>query len=251
MPDIHLASSTLFLIGSFPVSNAILTTWIGVLLLGLLALATTYRVQLVPSGLQNIMEGAIELLLGQMEQVFGSRAKAERLFPFLATFFFFILIMNWMELIPTVLGGIEVQGVRGPAELFRAANTDLNTPLALALISVVGTQIAGLSALGLARHAGHYLSFAPTLEGLIGFFVGLLHIVGELARVMSFTFRLFGNIFAGEVLLLVISYLAPYLAPVPFYGLELFVGFIQALVFTLLTVSFLAAATTDAHAEAH
>ncbi len=251
MPDIHLASSVLFTIGSLPVTNAILTTWIGMVLIVLLALATTQRVQLVPSGLQNVMEGAIELLLLQIEQVFGSRAKAERFFPFLATFFLFILIMNWMELIPTVLGGIEVQGVAGPAELFRSANSDLNTPLALALISVIGTQIAGISALGFMRHLGHYVSFTPTLEGSIGFFVGLLHILGELSRVISFTFRLFGNIFAGEVLLLVISYLAPYLAPVPFYGLELFVGFIQALVFTLLTLSFLAAATTDAHAEAH
>lgn len=251
MLEIHLASSVLFTILGFPVTNAILTTWVGIVLLTALAFAATRQVSLVPSGLQNIFESAIEFLLGQMEQVFGDRAKAERFFPFLATFFFFILIMNWMELIPTVLGGIEVQGVNGPTELFRSANTDLNTPLALALISVIGTQLAGISAIGFARHFGHYISFKPSVEGAIGFFVGILHILGEFSRVISFTFRLFGNIFAGEVLLLVISYLAPFVAPLPFYGLELFVGFIQALVFTMLTLSFLAAATTDAHETAH
>lgn len=251
MHEIHLASQVLFEIWGFPISNAIFTTWIGILLISFVAFFATRNVTKVPGGLQNIMESAIEFLLGQMEQVFQDRRKAERFFPFLATFFFFILMMNWMELIPTVLGGIEVQTSAGPAPLFRSANTDLNTPLALALVSVLGTQIAGIMAVGAVKHLSHYVSFSFSLEGIIQFFVGLLHILGEFSRVISFTFRLFGNIFAGEVLLIVISFLAPFVAPVPFYALELFVGFVQALVFTMLTLSFLAAATTDTHAEAH
>jgi len=107
----------------------------------------------------------------------------------------------------------------------------------------------GITALGFFRHMKHYISFKLSLDGLIELFVGLLHVLGEFSRIISFTFRLFGNIFAGEVLLLVISYLAPYVAPVPFYGLELFVGFVQALVFTMLTLSFVVAATVDSHAE--
>lgn len=251
MHEIHLASSVLFELWGFPVTNAIFTTWVGIALLLGIAVASTRQIQLVPSGLQNVMESAIEFLLGQMEQVFQDRHKAERYFPFLATFFFFILIMNWMELIPSVLGGIEVETAHGTVSLFRSANTDLNTPLALAIISVLGTQVAGIATVGFARHIGHYISFRPSLEGVIGFFVGILHILGEFSRMISFTFRLFGNIFAGEVLLIVISFLAPYVAPVPFYVLELFVGFVQALVFTMLTLSFLAAATIDSHAEAH
>lgn len=250
MHEIHLASSILFEIAGFPVTNAILTTWIGMLVIVGIALLATRRVQLVPVGVQNVIEGIIEALLGVTEQVFQDRAKAERYFPFLATFFLFILVLNWMELIPTVLGGIEVATDHGSAPLFRSANTDLNTPLALALISVIGTQIAGIATLGIVKHAGHYFTFKPTLEGVIGMFVGLLHIVSEVAKIISFAFRLFGNIFAGEVLLIVITFLIPYIAPVPFYGLELFVGFIQALVFTMLTMVFLATATLETE-EAH
>lgn len=252
MHEIHLASQTLFELWGFPVTNSILTTWIGMLILVGLAAVVSWNVRLVPQGLQNIVESLFDFLLGQMEQVFQDRRKAEQFFPFLATFFLFILTLNWMELIPTMLGGIEVATIDGSiASPFRSANTDLNTPLALALISVLGTQIAGITALGFARHMSHYLSFKPSLEGVISFGVGILHILGEFSRVISFTFRLFGNIFAGEVLLIVISFLAPYIAPVPFYALELFVGFVQALVFTMLTLSFLAAATVDSHAEAH
>ncbi len=111
-------------------------------------------------------------------------------FPFLATFFLFILVLNWMELIPTLLGGIEVGTAHGPAPLFRSANTDLNTPLALALISVIGTQIAGIATLGIVKHAGHYFTFKPTFEGIIGMFVGFLHIISEVAKIISFAFRL-------------------------------------------------------------
>lgn len=245
MHEIHLASATLFEIAGFPITNAIFTTWIGMLIILGIAFVATRRMTLVPVGAQNVVEGVLEGLLGLMEQVFGDRGKAERYFPFLATFFLFILVLNWMELIPTMLGGIEVPTAHGSASLFRSANTDLNTPLALALISVIGTQIAGIATLGFLKHAGHYFSFKPTFEGIIGSFVGILHILGEVARVISFAFRLFGNVFAGEVLLIVITYLVPYIAPVPFYGLELFVGFIQALVFTMLTMVFLATATME------
>jgi F-type H+-transporting ATPase subunit a len=213
-----------------------------------IAFVATRRMALVPVGAQNVVESVLEALLSLMEQVFGNRAKAERYFPFLATFFLFILVLNWMELIPTVLGGIDVPTADGHAPLFRSGNTDLNTPLALALISVIGTQIAGIATLGVVKHLGHYFTFKPTFEGIVGTFVGLLHIVSEVAKVISFAFRLFGNVFAGEVLLIVITYLVPYIAPVPFYGLELFVGFIQALVFTMLTMVFLATATME---EAH
>ncbi|MEK7461039.1 MAG: F0F1 ATP synthase subunit A [Patescibacteria group bacterium] len=244
MEEIHLTAQTLFRLGPLPVTNSLIATWLGMLVLAGFGFVATRRLRLVPTGFQNAAEAIIEALLGLMTQVTQDRAKAERFFPFLATFFAFILTANWLELLPG-FGSLTYAGT----PLLRSANTDLNTPLALALISVIGTQIAGIAALGFWRHAGHYLTFKPTLEGAIGTFVGLLHIIGEVARVLSFSFRLFGNIFAGEVLLVVISYLVPYLIPLPFYIMELFVGLIQALVFTMLTLVFLTAATTDTHQE--
>lgn len=135
---------------------------------------------------------------------------------------------------------------------FRSAATDLNTTLAIALVAVIAVQIAGVRALG-----GEYVQrFFNLKEGPIGVFVGLLELVAEFGRILSFTFRLFGNIFAGEVVLGVITFLVPWVATIPFLGLELFVGFIQALVFAMLTLVFLALATTShqhhdtAHSEA-
>ena len=246
MEAIHLASPVLFHLGFIPVTNAILATWLGMLVILGISLAATIGRSLVPAGIQNAVEAIIEALLGLIEQVTQDRRKAEQFLPFLATFFVFILTLNWMELIPG-FGSILYHS----EPLLRSANTDLNTPLALALISVLGTQFAGIATLGIAKHAGHYFTFKPTLEGTIGTFVGLLHIIGEVARVLSFSFRLFGNIFAGEVLLIVMSFLIPYVLPVPFYVMELFVGAIQALVFTMLTLVFLVTATTDSHVEAH
>jgi F-type H+-transporting ATPase subunit a len=246
MHEIQLSAQTLFHLGPIPVTNSILATWLAMLVLIIFGLAATRRAELVPRGLQNVAEAVIEALLGLITTVTQSRKKAERFFPFLATFFLFILTVNWMELLPG-FGSLTYAG----QPLLRSANTDLNTPLALALISVIGTQMAGIATLGFMKHVGHYLTFKPTLEGVIGTFVGLLHIIGEVARILSFSFRLFGNIFAGEVLLIVISFLVPYLVPVPFYLMELFVGLIQALVFTMLTLVFLVVATTDIHAEHH
>ncbi|MBI2589666.1 F0F1 ATP synthase subunit A [Candidatus Berkelbacteria bacterium] len=250
MHEISLASEKLFSLGPIVVTNSILATWLGIFTLVSLAFLATRRIALIPNGFQNVAEGIIEILLDLIEQVTQDRRRAEQLLPFLATFFLFILTLNWMELIPG-FGSLVLYTNTGEAPLLRSANTDLNTPLALALISVLGTQILGIIALGFFKHVRHYLSFKPTLEGAIGFFVGFLHIIGEVARVISFTFRLFGNIFAGEVLLVVIAFLIPYVVPVPFYVIELLVGFIQALVFMMLTLVFIVTATADTHSEAH
>jgi F-type H+-transporting ATPase subunit a len=131
----------------------------------------------------------------------------------------------------------------------RPAATDLNVPLAIALISVVWTQVIGIQALG-----GSYFRkfFLPAMTGMkvIDLFVGLLELVSEFAKIVSFTFRLFGNIFAGVVLLFVMSFLVPFFVPLPFYILELFVGFMQAFVFAILTLIFMVMATVS-HAPGH
>ncbi|MEK7158525.1 MAG: F0F1 ATP synthase subunit A, partial [Patescibacteria group bacterium] len=131
--------------------------------------------------------------------------------------------------------------------LFRSANSDLNTTLALALISVLGTHIFGIITLGFWRHIGKFVNFKLLVKNPIMFAVGILEVFGEVSKIVSFSFRLFGNIFAGEVLLVVMGTLVSFVAPVPFYFLELFVGFIQALVFAILTLVFLTMATESHH----
>ena len=155
-----------------------------------------------------------------------------------------------MELIPglTSVGWEAVKnGQKEIIPFFRSANTDLNTTLALAGISVIATQIFGIAAIGFIKYSKKYINFSS----FSNFFVGILELVSEIAKIISFAFRLFGNIFAGEVLLVVVTYLIPYIIPIPFYGLEIFVGFIQALVFAMLSLVFMTMATIDTHAEEH
>lgn len=190
----------------------------------------------------NLMEAVSEAVLGLIEQVTHDRKKSLNFFPFLMTIFLFILINNWLGLLPGV-GSITLLTEEGRVPLFRGANADLNTTLALAVISVVMTQIYAARELGVVKHLKKYFSANPIMT-----FVGMLELVGELSKMVSFSFRLFGNIFAGEVLLAVIAFLMPIVAPLPFFGLELFVGFVQALVFTMLTLVFLTIATSD-HSE--
>ena len=128
--------------------------------------------------------------------------------------------------------------------LFRAAATDLNVPLALALISVILTQAEGMRVLGMKYWRKFFL---PTITGMkpVDAFVGILELISEFAKIISFSFRLFGNVFAGQVLLFVMPFLIPYFIPLPFYGLELFVGFMQAFVFAILTLIFLSSAVVS------
>ncbi len=140
------------------------------------------------------------------------------------------------------------------APLLRSAATDLNTTLALALISVVLTQYFGIKALG-PGYFSKFINFTGfkqnAMVGAIDLFVGILETIGEFAKIISFSFRLFGNVFAGEVLLGVMAFLIPYLVSLPFYGLELFVGFIQALVFMMLTLVFFSMATVGHGPDEH
>lgn len=242
MHDIHLAPQILFHLGFLSVSNSILTTWIVMAVIIVLMVLATRHVTLIPGKIQNLVEWVIEGLLDLIEQVTQDRIKAMRFLPFIATFFIFILLLNWMGLVPGV-GSLFWGDPHAGITILRPANTDLNTTLALAIISVLGTQIVGIATIGFWKHIGHFLSFRNPID----FFVSMLHLIGEVAKILSFSFRLFGNMFAGEVLLIVITFLIPYIAPVPFYGLELFVGFIQALVFTMLTLVFMTVATSHTH----
>ncbi len=237
---ISLKAEELFKIGGWPVNNSLLAGVVGSLLIILVFVLAARKVgSRRQSKLSQAIEAVSEAIIALIEDVTHDRAKAERFFPLLTTLFFFILLNNWMGLLPG-FGSITYRTAEGLVPLLRGANADLNTTLALAIISVVMTQVYAVRELGIKDHLGKYFSKNPILS-----FVGLLEIVSEFSKMISFSFRLFGNIFAGEVLLIVISGLVPIVGPLPFFGLELFVGFIQALVFTMLSLVFLAIATTS------
>lgn len=239
MSNIHisLAAEKLFDIVGWQFTNSqVLSLAVSAFII-LIALTVRLTVSLKPRGFYNAVEAIFEGLLDLIEQVTGDRKKTQEFFPLLATIFLFIILNNYAGLLPGV-GSITYNG----QPLLRSANADLNTTLALAVVAVAAIQYFGIKHLGVFAHMGKYF----TIKGFpVMSFVGLLEFVSEFAKMVSFSFRLFGNIFAGEVLLMVVGVIAPVLAPLPFYGLELFVGAIQALVFFMLTLVFLNIAAAE------
>lgn len=245
--NISFLPEHVFSIGSFPITNSFLISWVAMAILIIIGYFSTRKMKTVPRGLQNVVEVAIEFLYNLITSVTGDDKQTRKFFPLVATIFLFVLLSNWLGLVPGV-GSIGFNEVGPEGEifvpLFRAGSADLNFTLALAIVSVFATQFFGIAALGLFKYAKKFINFkSPVL-----FFVGILELIGETAKLISFSFRLFGNVFAGEVLLLVITFLAPYIVPLPFYLLEILVGVIQALIFSMLTVVFLKMATV-AHEE--
>ena len=232
-----------------PITNSLIASLITTVVLAVIAYFATRDVKKVPRGLQNLFEVVIEALFNMVDSVTGDKKQTYKFFPLVATIFIFIIISNWLGLLPGFgsVGFFETakEGMSGEEHsvfvpLLRSANSDLNVTLALAIISVFATQIFGIAALGILKYGKKFINFSSPIK----FFVGILELIGEIAKMISFSFRLFGNVFAGEVLLVVIIMLAPFIVPIPFFALELFVGFIQALVFAMLTLVFLKVAVT-------
>ena len=248
-----LSSETVASIGDFGIRNTLLMAWLamGVLILiGLRLKAGGYK--LIPGRFQSFIELIVEGLYDFFHSIFGNDKLTRRFFPLVATIFLFILTANWMGILPGV-GSIVIRSPEsGEAiPLLRSMNADVNMTLVFAVVAVIAAQVVGFATLGILPQAGKYF-VAPWKKPYgIGTFVGLLEFIGEFARIASFTFRLFGNIFAGEVLLVVMSFLVPYLVPIPFLGLELFVGIIQAMVFAMLTSVFIVMATQGHGDAAH
>jgi F-type H+-transporting ATPase subunit a len=262
LPKIDVKPSTLFTIFGFPITNTLLDAWASMIIVLAIFIGATRKMKIVPKGLQNFIEWISGLLLDFCEDVVG-KEWARRLFPFIATIFFYVLFCNWLEIFP----GVDSLGTPDPgAKLtagflllgdqsdkftpwLRPASSDLNFTLALALISVIVTQAYGFRTLGFFKHVGKYL--VNPFRNPMGTFVGVLEIISELARIISFSFRLFGNVFAGDVLLIVLGTLLPFIGPTLFYPLELFVGFIQAFVFAALTLVFISLAISTHDEDAH
>ena len=245
-PHIEIGAEKLFSVMGFPVTNALLTSWVVVLLLVFVSFRMSRGISVIPLPLQNLLEFFVEGSAKMAEGILGSRAAAEKYFPLVATSFLFILVSNWLGIFPGVgsVGFYEThEGLRTLVPFFRSAASDINTTLALATITVFLIHVFAVGAIGVRAHLGKFFTF----RGPIEFFVGILELVSEFAKIISFSFRLFGNIFAGEVLLIIVSFLAPFGGPLPFLVLEVFVGFVQALVFAMLTMVFISIAVARQH----
>jgi len=267
LPEISVPPEPLFYIGPLPITNSLLLAIISAILVITFFLLATRNPRLIPGPLQNLIEWMSQGLLNICEEVAG-RENGRRFFKWVAAIFFLVLIANWWSVIPGIgtigIKNSEIPGCEGVNEvttifltgqysncytpLLRPPATDLNFTLALAFITVIVTQIYGFRLLGVRKQLGRYFTLK---DGPIGLIVGLLELLLEPLRVVSLSFRLFGNVFAGEVLLVVISFLLPVVGPIPFYFLEIFVGFIQAFVFAFLTLMFFTLGTTAHGAEDH
>jgi F-type H+-transporting ATPase subunit a len=282
LPHIQLPAEVVLHIGTFGVTNTIFAMLIADLVILLIALAVRRAAnsgELVPKGFSGAVEALLEVAYNLTESTAGKWAK--NIFPFFAAIMLYVLIVNWMELIPGVdsIGIIEHTGTAGHAiqelspgiatitnqevesgytlvPFVRVLSTDLNFTVGLALTSVIMTQVFGLRALGI----GYFTKFVNVgglfsrpVFGVIDFGVGILELISEISKILSFSFRLFGNIFAGSVLLFVIGTLVPVFAQSIFLMLEFAVGLIQAVVFGMLTMVFMSQATQGHgdHAEQH
>jgi len=267
--EITLFAEPIGTIAGLTVTNSLLTSWIVVGLIVVLAVASRLKLSRIPRGFQNYLEVVVDQALKLADSVTGSRAMSMKFLPIVFPLFIFILLSNWLGLLPGVgsIGFIEQHGgERLFVPLLRGSTADLNTTLALALMAVIATHVFSVVATSFWGYLNRFIGLNLILElpkkvfvereytalliNPIKFFVGLIELVGELAKVASLSFRLFGNIFAGEVLLSAMAVIFAYGLPIPFMFLEIIVGVIQALIFAMLTLVFLSVMTTS-HEAAH
>lgn len=253
--DAHEAEELHKLPNRFILTNTILSSVVSSIVLILLFYFGTrnIRADKPPRGLQNFVESIISGMYGFVESVAGPRY-ARPFFPLFATIFLYVLVNAWLGLVPIYQAVGVLEDGYLVRNALRPAGTDLNMPLALALVSFVFVEFWGIRALGLS-YFGKFFRFGALLkgrifEGVIDVFVGLLEALSEFIRIVSFTFRLFGNMTAGKILLLVTAFLIPFAFSLPFYGLELLIGVIQALIFAGLTLVFATTAVTPHEHEA-
>jgi len=242
---------------NLPITNTMITAWISIVVLGGLFFIGTRNMKLVPAGLQNFLELIVEAAANFIEDPAGKK-HGRWFFSVCTTIFLFVVANAWVSLIP----GFETISINGEPFL-RNANTDLNVPAALAMVSFIFVEYWGFKAKG-ASYLKTFFHFGPLwqalkliftgnikagagglLNGFVAVFAGLLEILSHLIRMMSFTFRLFGNMTAGMILVMIMLFLVPWVLPTVFYGMEAFFGFVQAMIFGGLTLGFACAAVME------
>jgi F-type H+-transporting ATPase subunit a len=251
----------------WPITNSLITSWAAVLIIVALSVALRASMKKVPGKLQHFFELVLEGGLNLADQVTGNRKVTEKIFPLSISIFFFVLINNWLGLLPLGGFGLVQTGAEGSVfvPFLRSGTADVNTTLMLAIVAVFGSNIFGAFAIGAWKTFNKYVNL-KALAGIVTkvrkeptilivapimFFVGILELIGEAAKVASLSFRLFGNVFAGEVLLASMSAIIAYGLPVPFMFLEIIVGVIQALIISMLVLVYftIAAQDHDEHSE--
>ncbi|MFH1620859.1 MAG: F0F1 ATP synthase subunit A [Patescibacteria group bacterium] len=259
-----LIAEKIFSIGAFQVTNAYINSTIAVAVFVLLAYLIKRKIKKIPGTLQNATEAIIEFLLGYFDQVTQDRKKSLKFLPLVGSLFLFILFSNWLGMLPGT-GSIGIwELIHGEKELIpllRPANSDLNLTLAMATVAVFASHVFGMFTLGFFKHWNKFIQLGTLwkavislnplkiLIALVELVVGIIELFSEAAKVVSLSLRLFGNIFAGEVLITVISGLIAYIVPLPFMALEFLVGGVQATVFSLLTLVYLTVATSEPHGD--
>ncbi len=255
----------IFHVGNFTITNALLNSWLAVIILVFFLIAASRKIKKIPKGVQNVFEFLLESALDFADSITGDRKKSVKLLPICLTLFLFILVNNYLGLMPFVgsIGFIEsAHGESFFIPMFRGATADLNTTLALALFSFVAIHLLGAMSVGVWNYFNRFINIKAFLEipkkikndknillvNPIKSFVSIIEIVGEVAKIASLSLRLFGNIFAGEVLLVSMMTIFAFLTPVPFMFLEIIVGLVQALVFSILVLVFMSMSTS---AEEH
>jgi F-type H+-transporting ATPase subunit a len=233
IPEITISGEELFEIAGLKITNTFLIApVIAAGLFFVFAIAFS-KAKIVPTKIQNFFEFILEALYNFTQSITQDEKIAKEIFPIATTFFVLILASNMIELAPGL----------GLFHFLRSPSSDLNFTLALALFSVFFINISAIKKLGPLTYLKKYLNFKSPID----FFLGLLEGIGEITKILSLSFRLFGNLFAGETLLIITSFLFAYLLPLPFLGLEILVGFIQAMIFFSLTVIFYSTAVKHEH----
>jgi|AntAceMinimDraft_18_1070375.scaffolds.fasta_scaffold01561_11 F-type H+-transporting ATPase subunit a len=245
-PIPELYSNVVFHIGRLPVTNSMTSTWLAIVLVFVFVFFLRKHLHIFSkSKIQTCFEVIIESVVGLLDQVTNNRERSEKLFSIIASIFLFFLLSNIITLIPG-LTSININGVA----LFRTATTDFNTTLSLAVFVVFLSQLASIRSYGFFAHIGEYVQFKKVFLGfkesigqgflaIINFIMGLLDIIGEFAKIISLSLRLFGNMFAGEVLMVVIMSFLSFIAPSLLIAQTLLIGGLQAMVFSVLSAVYL------------
>lgn len=238
---ISLAPDTLWTAFGIPITNTLIMSMVVFLFLVVFTMVMNRSMAMVPGRKQVTLEILFTGAIDYMTDVLESEKLARKLFPLIITIFLFIFTANMIAFIPGV-GSLGVYNESGEfTGLLRSMNTDANVTFALATISFLVIEILGITTIGFLKYSGKFVN----LSSVLGFFTGVIELFSEIARLISFSFRLFGNIFAGWVLLLVIKHFVPLVLPVPMLAFEVFIGFIQAAIFALLTLFFIKVAITE------
>jgi F-type H+-transporting ATPase subunit a len=242
--SIHLAAPVLGHFFGIPLTSTMVMVWFTIMILVGTALYWRSHLKEMPSKAQIVLEALIGSVYTQVIETLGSEAMAKRYFPIVATIFIFVLALNWIGLLP----GVDAIGIYSASHgeqtlipFLHPANTDLNITIGFALVAFLAIECIGILALGFLKYGSKFFNFSSPL----GFVVGIIEFFSEIARLISFSFRLFGNIFAGKTLIVIVMFFVPFIMPVPFLGLEFFVGIIQAYIFATLTLLFIKMAVQE------